>query len=161
MSRRRSLLMAGAVLSASLGLIVPNSAHAATTACAGTGLATLSTGIGYPTNVSATVPPFGTPNVGFTFTFDCAGGGTVTGSGTLDWAACGQSLGTGSIAGVGNFDIATAGSMLVISGATHGNTITGGGNATPVPDISTVPPGNSCSNKTAREFLLVGAVAWA
>jgi len=117
--------------------------------CVGTGSATLGAGITYfPTT---------TANVSFTFTFNCATGGAVTGSGILTSASCGQSYGSGTFADSGGkqFSVITAGSMLVVYGQ---NGAYGVGNATPIPDTSTVPFGNSCSNGTARVFTLAGFV---
>jgi len=115
--------------------------------CTGTGSATLGSGIAYFPTVST--------NVSFTFTFNCVEGGTITGSGVLDSASCGRSNGTGSITGIGDIAIQTAGSMLTVSGSA-----TGGGNATPIPDTSTVPFGNSCSSGTAKNFTLEGTIVW-
>jgi len=151
MSRRRTLL-ASSVLVAGLGLVAPMAGHAAPPAgsCFGTGSATLSNGIAYPPNFSSLV--------GFTFTFNCATGGSVTGTGTLSTAACGTSSGTGTVVGIGDFTLETAGSMLLVTGV--GNNLAGGGNATPIPNTSTVPPTNSCSNGTATNFTLVGGLTW-
>ena len=112
-------------------------------ACTGTGSATLDDGIGYP--------PFFTSSLGFTFTFNCIDGRTLSGSGTLESASCGRSFGTGTMDGAGEFQIETLGSMFVVVGA-----INGGGNTTAIPDTSTVPFGNSCSNQTASLFTIMG-----
>jgi hypothetical protein len=131
-----------------VGAPTGNGLPSANNACFGTGQAVLGNGIAYPPNYSTNVP--------FTFTFNCAGtGGTISGSGVLTTAACGRSVGTGVIAGVGDFSLETAGSMLVVTGYA-----TGGGNATPIPNTSTIPPTNSCSNGTATTFALVGGLVW-
>jgi hypothetical protein len=118
--------------------------------CAGMGQMTLANGIAYPPNFSSLV--------GFTFTVNCATEGAVTGSGTFTSAACGTMSGTGSITGVGNFTIEVAGNALVVTGI--GNNIVGSGSVIPIPDTSTVPPSNSCSNGTATHFLIWICIWW-
>ena len=115
--------------------------------CVGTGSATLSQGIAF-------VPDFRF-GVGFQFTFNCITGGSVTGMGTLDRASCGQSYGSGAFSSGKPFSVITAGSMLIIYSK---NGTYGIGNATPIPDTSTIPFGNSCSSGTARNFTLAGFV---
>lgn len=120
---------------------------AGTNSCIGTGSASLGTGI-------VTWPTVST-NVSFTFTFNCATGGTITGSGLLSAASCGRSTGVGSIPGLGDISIETYFSYIVVTGAA-----TGGGNTIPIPDLSTIPPGNSCANGTAQTFQLTGGLVW-
>lgn len=116
--------------------------------CLGTGLATLGSGLSYFPNTMA--------NVGFTFTFNCLTGGSFTGSGTLDSGACGRSSGGGTFAGSTSFFlIETGGTMIFASGE---DSVLSFGNANPIPDTSTIPFGNSCSNGTAKNFQLVGGM---
>lgn len=146
MVRRALLSFVLLVSGAAVGTAPP---AAAVSMCTGTGQATLSAGLSYFPTVSS--------NVGFTFTFNCATGGSVTGFGTLVTASCGRSTGSGTVPGVGSFAIETAGSMLVLTSTVTG-AVVGGGNATPIPDTSTVPFGNSCSNGTAKVFTLEGYI---
>lgn len=115
----------------------------------GTGQATLGAGLSYFPTVAA--------NVSFTFTVNCSTGGSVTGNGVLQSASCGRSSGSGTFAGSGQaFDVETAGSMLVVTRAGNPTAVIGAANATPVPDTSTIPFSNSCSNGTAKVFQLTG-----
>lgn len=154
--RSRIVFTSCIALVAGLGLAP---AHAQT-ACFGTGQAVLEQGINYFPNLTSNVP--------FSFTFNCATGGSLTGTGILWTASCGQSFGTATVPGIGTVGVQTAGSMVVISPVvvdprtspptvtTTGTTAAGGGNATPIPDLSTNPPGNTCSSGTARVFQLTG-----
>jgi len=121
-----------------------------TSTCSGTGQAILSTGIRYYPDV--------TVNVGFTFTFNCLEGGSFTGTGTLVTASCGRSSGSGVTNTGIAFTVETVGSMLVAIDS-NGEVIAAG-NATPIPDLSTNPPGNTCSSGTAKVFQLTGGAVF-
>lgn len=116
--------------------------------CFGTGQATLGRGLAYFPNA--------TFNVDHTFTFNCLHGGSITGFGMLESASCGRSYGNVTIIGVGTFEVETAGSMLFV--LREGSVVISLGNATPIPDTSTIPFGNTCSNGTARTFQLSGGM---
>lgn len=151
MKRRLGLLAVSAVL-ATIGFIAPSPASADTDACAGTGTATLNNGFGLPLVTSKTAT--------FTFTFTAgaclpvtAGGkgvpmsglfatGTVTG-------ACGLSTGSGSTTNGHAFSFLSQGTLLVLTGAAAGA----------VSAASNPTAGGSCTNTTATNFLITGAVA--
>jgi len=137
-----------AVLSLALAGMTDASAEAPKRECTGSGQAFLGSGISYFPTI--------TTNVSFSFTFNCATGGSVGGSGVLATASCGKSSGSGTFTGsTKTFTVETVGSMLIVTGP---NGTVGAGNATPIPDTSTIPFSNSCSNGTAKVFQLVGTI---
>lgn len=115
--------------------------------CTGTGQMALQTGVTYFPDIYV--------NVGFAFTFNCVEGGAVTGYGTFWAASCGRFTGSGHINGLGPFSVEGAGTTLVLT-----DSVSGVWHVDPIPDMSTIPFRNSCSNRTAQYFQMVGGVAY-
>ena len=108
----------------------------------------LSTGVGYPPNI--------TSNVEFWYDLSCVlSGRSWSGFGYFHSVACGYAN--------GELFPSTGGSATVVIVGTH-MTVAGSvymlGPVVALPDTSTVPFGNSCSNGTAVTFTLAMATAF-
>ena len=145
MKRRFGLLAAAAVL-ATVGIVAPSPASADTAECAGTGTATLDQDFGLPVLTSLTAD----------FTFTLTAGGCVgtdgvltplTASGTVT-GACGLSTGRGTANGH-HFNFTSTGTVLVLTGPQAFGTVSA---------VEDPLDQGSCTNKTARNFLITGQV---
>jgi hypothetical protein len=146
MKRRIALLFAAASIVSAVGVFAPTPATAVPTgeACAGTGRATLSTGLGLP-GVHAK------NSAAFAFTLatgTCTTKSSLSATGTVTgW--CGQSEGKGVTNNGRFFTFTSAGGTLVVTGELQGQ-------VTAVADPTVA--NNSCTNKTATNFIVNGAV---
>ena len=113
------------------------------------------------TNVGLSYSPSFTSNVSFTFTFYCVTtGDSLTGRGVLDQATCDTATGSGVFDGGGEFTLVMAGSVMTVL-RRDGVGVMGSLQPMPIPDTSTIPFGNSCSNGTAQNFMPSGWFACA